>query len=243
MLPRETYYIDDQRCGSEATVNGKNAYNLFNADLISVTMTPGAVATDYSLAIGSSSLFVNNHDVGIGNMEVKFYVGGAYKEDSELNVTNLIAECRRCVFSTDEDPFEYDAVLTGYDYEETGVPYFTLVELRFAVVKRLPMVTRTFTISPATFVNDGSMESGMILKVTPLEDVASATAAGITMTGLLEDVPWYINGIDGTVTSNGVNKFLATDLIDFPKAVPGRNTLEFDSTVTVEISYYPTFIV
>ena len=53
-----------------------------------------------------------------------------------------------------------------------------------------------------------------------------------------------IDGILGEVKSNGINRFSDTNLIDFPKALPGNNVLEVsDNTCTVEVAFYPTFVV
>ena len=56
------------------------------------------------------------------------------------------------------------------------------------------------------------------------------------------NVPFLIDGIAGTVTSGGINRFLDTNLISFPKASPGENTISIYGDVQVKASFYPVFL-
>lgn len=239
----DEYYRVDMQCGSIVTVNGKNVYNLYNADLKSIKFNSGTISSDFSKSVGGSGLFVNNHDIGIGGFTAIFYVGGLYKEDSEINVSNLIAECSRCVFRTDEDSFEYDSVLESFSCEDTGVYNFKKVELKFRAIKRLPMVTKEFNSSPANFNNQGSIKSGAILRIKHSGNVQSAIVDGITVSNLSGNLDFVIDGISGEVKCNGINRFLDTDLIEFPKVSPGNNSITFSNGVTLEVSFYPTFVI
>lgn len=52
-----------------------------------------------------------------------------------------------------------------------------------------------------------------------------------------------IDGINGIVTENGNNKFLDTNLIDFPVLQPGKNLVDCNETdVTISVVYTPIYI-
>ena len=52
------------------------------------------------------------------------------------------AECKKCVIKTDEDSFEYVAVLTSHNVKETGVDFFNEVELKFSTIKRQAIIKK-----------------------------------------------------------------------------------------------------
>ena len=239
----DDFYQANQRLGSICTINEKNAYDMFNADLKSLSPISGNVSVDFSKDIGSSSLSVNNYKLETGGIKAVFYVGGAYKEDSYINISNLIAECRSCIIKTDEDNFEYVSILTGYDVVETGVEFYNEVSLTFSAVRRLPLVSKSFSGS-GTVKNIGSVSSGVRLVITPKADIAELVINGITIRNMSSGIPFIIDGLVGKVMCNGINRFLDTDLIEFPKIMPGDNKVEVsNANVDIEVSYYPTFIV
>lgn len=239
----EAYYLD-QRLGSVCTINNKDAYGLFNADLKELSPVAGSVAASFSTALGASSLDVVNHQLGVSGVKAVFYVGGINKEFCYTNVSNLIAECCNCIIRTDEDRFEYAAVLTSYAVKETGVDFYNEVTLTFSAVKRLPLVVRTFDGTDCTFTNVGSLRSGVKIRIVPKSDLDSLVVSGITISNLASGQPFVIDGLEGKVTCNGINKFLDTDLIEFPKVNPGHNNFAVSSSeVVIEVSYYPTFVI
>lgn len=240
----DEFYQLDKRLGSVCTINGKSAYGLFNADLKELIPVAGSIAADFSKALGGSGLHVASYKINTGGIKAIFYVGGAAKEDCYLNTSNLIAECQECIIKTDEDRFEYVAVLTAFDVVETGIEFYNEVTLTFSAVKRLPMVTRRFDKGNGSFKNIGSIPSGMRVAITPGSALASLTVNGIVITDMTAGLPFVIDGLVGEVMCNGINRFLNTDLIEFPKANPGDNEIKVsDTNVVVEVSFYPTFIV
>ena len=240
----DEFYQVDQRMGSICNINDKNVYDLFNADLKSIEPITGKITTDFSKAIGVSGLHINSYNIDTGGIKLTFYVGGAYKEDCYINTSNLIAECQTCSIKTDEDSFEYIAVLTSFDVKETGIDFYNEVVLTFSAIRRLPMERKVFDGCNGVFKNRGSVESGAVITITPKSSMESITVNRITVKNLSANLPFIIDGLIGEVKCSGVNRFLDTDLVDFPKVQSGENTVEVSSTnAKVEISFYPTFIV
>ncbi len=240
----EAFYVD-QRLGSVCTINGKDAYSLFNADLKEMTPVAGSIAADFSKALGIvNGLYVTHYVLETGGIEVIFYVGGVNKEYCDINTSNLIAECQHCVIKTNESRFEHVAVLTAYNVVETGVDFYNEVTLTFNTIKRFPMVSHTFDGTGGVFRNVGSVASGARVTVTPKVALETFTINGVTISNLDAGLPFVIDGLVGEIKCNGINRFLDTDLIDFPKVTPGTNVVEVSSAdAVVEVSYYPVFVV
>ena len=242
-MDNDMFYKQDARLGSYCTVNNKDVYNLFNADLKSITPTAGKITTDFSKAVGVSNLHINSYIIDTGGIKMVFYVGGMHKDDCYINTSNLIAECKNCIIKTSEDSFEYIAVMTDFSVVETGVDFYNEVTITFSVIKRLPIVTKELNDGDV-IKNVGSVESGAKYTITPQSNIESFTINEITIKNLSSGLPFVIDGLLGEVKCNGVNRFLDTDLVNFPKVQPGDNTINYSvSSAKVEISYYPTFII
>lgn len=66
---------------------------------------------------------------------------------------------------------------------------------------------------------------------------------GITIFNLSNGSEVVIDGKNGIVTENGNNKFLETDLIDFPVLQPGKNLIDSTETdVNISVIYTPIYI-
>lgn len=237
-------YNYDKCLGGVCTINDKNVYSLFGADLKELAPTAGKITVDFTEVLNKSNLSVNNYRIETGGIKMIFYVAGKRSEDCYINTSNLIAECRNCIIRTDRDRFEYIAVLLSFNVKETGVNFYNEVTLDFGVIKRFPLTVHTFHNGQGSFRNVGSLVSGAKLTIVSKYDHAVLTVNGITLYNVIADDVFVIDGLAGTVTRNGVNCFMQTNLIDFPKVQPGINNVDIsDDDVTVSIAYYPTFVV
>lgn len=230
--------------GGICTINGKNVHTEFGAYLKSSKLSAGSIKANVSKAVGSSKLKSSSYEVGIATLKLTFYVGGATKEECSLNTSNIIFEGQNCIIQLADEEFEYDAILTGVSLADTEVDFYSQVEMTFNVIKRLPAVTVTFDSGQGVFNNKGTAISGALITVTPKVDLELFVINGIEIKGLTSGQPFLIDGLEGTVTCNGVNRFLDTNLIDFPKASPGVNRVTASTNeVEVTVYFYPTFTV
>lgn len=241
LIYNSNYFISDRRIGDKCFVNGKCTYDLFNADLKSMMLQPGTIEVSYMENTGKSGLVPYGSTIKNRGLIIEFYVGGKSIEDTQINVSNLICACEKCIISTDISRFEYDAIMTAYDETDTGVEPYKLVTISFNVSRRMPLNMITL-LSSGTFYNQGNTESGLCIKVTSKSTISNFTICGITIKTLTANRPFTIDGINGRVTENGLNKFSNTNLIDFPKAVPGKNEINMSANVTAELSFYPVFL-
>lgn len=81
------------------------------------------------------------------------------------------------------------------------------------------------------------------LKVVVPSAYDEITVCGIKVFNLSANDEIVINGVDGIITCNGINKFLETNFIEFPVLQPGRNVIECtaeDAEITVV--YTPVYV-
>lgn len=234
------YYNEDRQIGDRCFFDGKDVYIDFNADLKSFEVTPGKIDADYAPGTGSSGLDLYSVDADPMELTTEFYVGGPSPEAVQTNISNMLLAARQCVIRKEGDIFEYAAVLTDRDSEDTEVEPYYLLSLKFAVIRRKPLVTHQIQ-QTAVIYNEGNVASGARISLSPETEMDSVTVMGITVMDLEPGITYMIDGITGRVTANGINYFGHTDLIEFPKIQPGENEIEVSGSIPVTVSFYPVF--
>lgn len=232
---------NDKRIGDECYIDGVDVYREYAADLKEFYMLPGAITLDYTENTGVSAFNVYSSALDGKGAVMVFYVCGNSEEDLQENISNLLVACRKCVIQTTASRFEYPAILTEYSDDDTGVEYYHLVTMNFIVIKRLPLVTHELT-GNGSVKNLGNVESGMRMEITPTTATSSFKINGITVKNLKAKETFIIDGIEGKVTAGGINRFLDTDIIDFPKIRPGMNEIVMSANMPVKVSFYPVFM-
>ncbi len=239
----ESHYIFDKRVGSACTINGKNTYSEFNADFISMLPTSGIIDIAYLQQPGKATLFSTYNEFNLSSMLVTFYVGGWTKDDLDMKCARLIHEAKECVIKTEDDDFEYVCLLTRKAVIPTGINFWNQVDLTFVTIKRYPLKRAIIDKQNYILRNTGSEVSGVRYIITTISDIASYTINDITISNILAHLPFTIDGIYGTIEQNGINRFMDTDLINFPKVVPGDNMITTSTLTNISLiaEWYPLF--
>ncbi|MDO4425732.1 MAG: hypothetical protein Q4D17_08230 [Planctomycetia bacterium] len=74
-------------------------------------------------------------------------------------------------------------------------------------------------------------------------DLESLTVCNITVNNVPADTELIIDSISGLITCGGENKFLDSDLIDFPYLNPGINLITCSAeNATISVEYTPIFV-
>jgi hypothetical protein len=233
--------------GDPCIINGKDSLATFSATLKELTTSAGSITGNVSLAMSASHLRSSGFGVQPGKIQLVFYVHGSSAQSCALNTSNLVAECEQCLLSTPTDGFEYAAVLTGMSVKPTGVEFYNQVDLTLTAVKRLPL--RSFEIDLTQggpyfqFENPGSAASGMRLILTAHTPLSNFQINDIRIKQVSAHDVFIIDGIEGAVTRNGVNAFMGTDLIEFPKVQRGLNQLYVPTpeAISLQAEFYPVF--
>lgn len=255
------FYERDQRLGPVTTFDGVDVYGKFNADLYNFSPSSVEPSVNYNRQTGRSDFDVYSSIFNNGTIELDFYVGGANKFDMYMNVNGLIAAAKDIVLYCEEDlGFEYEAVLSSYSSTETGIEWFSSVSLVFQAIRRMPLVSISKQNQhELKFENLGAVESGVRITMTSsttLNDVLMILNESdldnynsIMIDSIQANYPLVIDGINGKVLENGVNAFSKTDIIDFPKVLPGVNTLKLttlaqqDRYCDWKVEFYPIFVI
>lgn len=94
----------------------------------------------------------------------------------------------------------------------------------------------------------GTLKTPCILEITPSIDLIDLIISGlandsITIKNLKQGKKIIIDGKEGTVTEEGINKFSDTDLWEFPFLNPGVNNITLSkNSCNVTIKYEPRYI-
>lgn len=94
----------------------------------------------------------------------------------------------------------------------------------------------------------GNYTVPITIEITPIIDMIDFKITGVSedpliVKNLKGNKTIIIDGIKGTVTQDGINKFEDTDMWEFPFLVPGKNTITLSKdTCNITIKYNPRFI-
>ena len=240
----ERYYRDDCRVGTFVTINDKDVYSLYNADLYDMTMEPAGISKTMVRDISRSGMKIYGFEYGVGTMTLGFYVGGYTREDASNNVNQLLIECgEHCTVRSQEYEYIFDCSLVGVsNYEYTDVPCYYDVQLTFDAVKHLALEEFHFSGHTGTVNNIGSIKSGMRLSFVSPRDYTDLWVDCVHVKNVLPDTAYVVDGLTGKVTVDGVSAVEKVDFFEFPKISPGVSTITATQHVNCTIQWYPTFI-
>lgn len=124
----------------------------------------------------------------------------------------------------------------------------TLEVTMLVIAEKTEIIESVNRASSKTINVQGNLETPAIVEITPSVDIIDITITGladdfITIKNLKQGQKVIINGEDCTVLQNGVNKFGDTDFWEFPKLVPGANTITFSkNSCDINIKYKPRYL-
>lgn len=94
----------------------------------------------------------------------------------------------------------------------------------------------------------GNYTVPITIEITPIIDMIDFKITGLSedpliVKNLKGNKTIIIDGINGTVTQDGINKFDDTDMWEFPFLVPGKNSITLSKdTCNITIKYNPRFL-
>ena len=184
------------------------------------------------------------------NISMKILFEGKNRDVINNNISNFMSKL------TDEVDIKfknlshyYHVFLVDNKVEDTEFDEWLYLNLEFEGYEYSDQLTETMNrITTKTINMQGNTETPAIVEITP-----SVTIIDIVLTGLSDDPitiktltggkKLILNGEDGTVTVDGVNKFMDTDLWSFPTLNAGSNTITVSrSNVDINIKYKPRFL-
>lgn len=123
------------------------------------------------------------------------------------------------------------------------------LEVSMLVIAEKPQVTETMNrITTKTINVPGNIETPAIVEIIPSVSIIDIVLTGLsdepmTVKNLTGGKKLILNGEEGTVTVDGVNKFNDCDIWEFPKLKPGANTITVSrNNVDINVKYKSRWI-
>lgn len=235
------YLVTDRRIGDRLYISGKEAYETYNADLISFSVIPGEITRNFRELPGLSDFGLYGTTVNTKTAELQVYIGGPSDDHAQINVSNFRAACMSCVLTFEGSLFEYPAILTKIETTYTGVDSYHLVKCTFTVIRRKPLVKAMLTKTGVIY-NEGNTPSGLRIDISSPKNTGVFEICGVRIVTLNAGKTLTIDGMAGKITEGGVSRFGDAYLIDFPKIKPGKNEIIMTGSALVNLSFYPVFL-
>lgn len=198
-----------------------------------------------------SPIFQSNY-IGFKTIKVELYFKGANSDDVLINISNLMSKLTNAVIlKLDGYSKNYKCILSdsGETTQTVSEKYYrkALTFIGYAFGDEITETVNRVTSKTINVI--GNTITPAIIEITPaISDIASLTLTGLSdeniiINNLVMGKTVVIDGEEGTVTVDGVNKFLDTDLWEFPRLQAGANTITVDkSSTNINIKYKPRFI-
>lgn len=191
-----------------------------------------------------------NNEVELKSMTVKILFEGKNRDEIKDNISNFMINLINEVdikFKNLSNKFH--SYLVSDDIEDTEFDEWMYLNLEFDCYEYGDEVTETINrITNKTINVAGNLEIPAIVEITPSIELIDLTLTGlddspIILKNLKANKKIIVNGEEGKVIVDGVNKYGDTDMWGFPKLKPGANTIIVDkSSVDITIKYKPRYI-
>lgn len=226
-------------------VNGIDI-SVFAAKQLKADIQPSSInITKEWLKKSLSPLFLSS-DVSYKQINIEILFKGNSRDEILRSISNFTSKLINEVeLKIDGYCSNYKATLSSLSTKKTKSKCFYTVELEFLGFEYGDLITETANrIGTKTINVTGNSETPAIIEITPSTNIIDITVTGagdpFTIKNLTASQKVIINGEDGTVTENGVNKFCDFDGWGFPKLSPGANTLNFSQVnCDISIKYKP----
>ena len=220
---------------------GATDISSYNAKLLSYSYTPAAVTNTTVTPYNSILPILTDTEIAPGTLTVTLHVRGSSQAACQASIAALLMLLYRKSEIDLEDGYLYRCI-----YNSASLVYRmeTLMEITVTLtaVKHKALVTATLTTGSNSVSCSSAVSVRCLLQITPTADAESCTVFGITVNHLTAGKAVIIDGFNGLVQEDGLNKFLDTDMTDFPLLQPGDNTVSVTGSVTVVLQYYPTYL-
>lgn len=227
-------------------VNIKN----FGATLLNIDIQNSQNETTKEWLKSSSIPTILNQKFYYKSIDVELLIEGSDRADVLNKASNLKNLFKIATLSFPDIDFLYDCILNSDKIVKTVRLNKVKFQCNFSsgyAYKNYIVETASRIASKAINV-PGNLNTPAIVEITPSIDIIDIVVSGlsneaITIKNLKQGQKVIVNGEDGTVLQNGLNKFSDTDLWEFPKLSPGASTISFSKTnCDITIKYKPRWI-
>ena len=182
-------------------------------------------------------------------IKLKLYIKDIDEESTLTDISNLVKQFEQCTIKFDDLNYYYDCLLVSKTHERIAPGIYNLnIELKSGYAYKAEVIETLNHIVSKILNVPGNLATPAIVTMTVPLDTTSITLTGlgfdtITIYNLIANIPVIVDGESCKVMSNGLNKFLDTEMWNFPTLQPGANTINVScANCVINISYQPQFI-
>lgn len=222
---------------------------VFGAKQLKVDIQTSNVIVNKELLPKSLNPIFISKKIELKNIKVDLLFEGDNRDKILKNISNLASKItEETTLNLDGYSNNYICYLVNKNTEKTISKKKYKVSLDFegyevgneVIESANRVVTKTINVI-------GNTETTAIVEITPSIDIIDIAINGLgevfTIKNLKQGQKVIINGEACTVTQDGINKFIDTDLWEFPYLKAGANTLTFSkNNCDITIKYKPRWI-
>lgn len=240
----------------EMTINGIDL-SVYNARLLDYAVSGTVVTNNLSTVdtlLRFPALFSTDLGTRVLTISITFSPGSAESDNKGMNIKEKLSTATDNITRFEADIIGKTVEITlpdGYIYTAivTALPAPTFdssgehdVTYTFSGIRHGADVIQTIT-SPGKVFCKSTTKSPVKFIVGISTATVALTICGITVNNISANSELIIDGINGIVTLDGVNKLIDTDLVDFPILSPGYNVISCsDSSATIKVVYTPVYV-
>ncbi|WP_290063440.1 phage distal tail protein [Paraclostridium bifermentans] len=223
----------------------------YNARVLDVNIQNSSISNLSDLDIKNKllPLFLKSK-VALNNITVTLLINSLDKRQYYLDKSNLLSNMLESfdIYFKDRN-LKFKCVLVNQADQPSLRQIRGRFQLTFIGYNLENEVIETINrITSKTVDAFGNYKVPIIMEITPVIDMIDLKITGLSEDPLIvKDLKGtktiIIDGINGTVTQDGINKFNDTDMWEFPFLVPGKNNILLSKdTCNITIKYNPRYI-
>ena len=222
----------------------------YNAKQLTADVQPPNISVNYEWITGAVFPTEFETKVRMGHLKLSIF----FKGKNRNNIIRLASEfmsnfTKSCDLELDGYRGKYKGFMTSNDYEKTVAKDRYILNLEFDGFFYDEEIEIVFDGKrTASFFNTGSRDAPCILEIYAKNTLSNYEIKGfgndeITIENLEKGKTIVIDGLKGTITTDGVNAFNMVNLWEFPRLKTGEIMLLFsDVNAKIIIRYTPMWI-
>lgn len=181
------------------------------------------------------------------SMELLFK--GNTRDEVHNNISKFMAQVNKCEIKFRNLSHNFMCYYKSHNIIESGIDEWLYLNIEFSAYEYGEL--RTVTLNKTTnreIENQGNLDTPVILRITPLSDMIDLSIKGFSQEPIIikkleSNKTVVLDGESMTVTVGESNKFMDTELWEFPRLLGGVNKIELSSyNCIVIVEYKERFI-
>lgn len=213
--------------------------NIFDAEMLDdYSIGPCNYDGGYVLPPSATFPIILAGKVGVRSLSITLDFTGETRYERTLTISQFTQILQEGCELLLPDGFYYTCVYSGASTPKDKSPWITQVSFSLLAVRHGSKVIETFKTGVNTLNVKGNCNAPAILKIKATD--TEVTVCGFTIKNIKGEV--IIDGMEGTVLENGLNKFGDIEnMTKFPEFNAGKNSIEIIGNAEVTIIYFPIF--